>query len=710
MLVIKRNGKRVAYDDTKLQNAMGKAMLETGDIDAEVINNVIKQIEDTLEKENAKEVTVELLQDMIEDRLSRVRPDVAKRYILYRDARAKLRKQGWTLDELQRAIYENKYRYENETFDEFLERISGGNERIKKRIRNKQFLFGGRILANRGLQEKGYKVTYSNCYVIKPPKDDLEEIFEVAKKMARTYSYGGGCGTSLRYLRPEGAKVHNNARTTTGSTTWMHIYSETTLRVGQKGRRGALMISIPSKHPDILQFINIKTEQGAVTGANISIEIDNEFMIAAKENKPYELYFKVEDTGEEIRKVVNAKEVYETIIRNNWDWAEPGALFWDRISNYHLMSNDPEFEFGGTNPCAEEPLPPGGSCLLGSINLSEFVVAPFTDKAGFDFESFVETIHDAVVALNEVLDEGLGLHPLEEQRQAVRDLRQIGLGVMGIADMLIKLGMTYGSTKSLALCEVLAHIMINEAMKESAYLANKYGTFGKYSWKHIEDSIFFQTVASPETKEIVKRYGLRNSQILCIAPTGSISTMFGVSGGIEPIFELEFYRTTKSLHGKDVKYKVYADIVNQYFETNNIENRDNHELPECFVTSMTLNWKNRIEMQAVWQKYIDASISSTINLRKDITIEETMDLYMYAWEMGLKGCTIYRDGCKRAGILTLDDEEDNTNDFYEGVEGEKVEGYFSTCPECKQAERGNGDMVFANGCATCRECGFSPCA
>jgi ribonucleoside-diphosphate reductase alpha chain len=614
----------------------------------------------------------------------------------------------WKMSELQDAIWAKKYNFKGEeNSDEWLDRVAGKNLRIRERILRRQFLFGGRILSNRGLPAKGIKVTYSNCYVLAPPTDSIWEegkddtIWATSGKMAKTYAYGGGVGISIRNLRPRGAEVHNNARTTTGAVSFMPLYSLTTETIGQEGRRGALMLSIPSSHPDLEEFIDVKTENGAITGANISIEIDDAFMFAVMNEQEYLLHFIVKDTGQVITKRVDAIALYKKIVANNWDWAEPGMLFWDRISNYHLMSHDPRFEFVGTNPCAEEPLPAGGSCLLGSINLSEFVRNPFTDESYFDMEAFLIVVRDSVTALNEVLDEGLELHPLKEQRQSVRELRQIGLGVMGIADMLIMMGITYGDKQSLQLSDWIASEMANTAMQQSALLASLLGTFDWYDWENINQSEYFNTVANNETREYVQRFGLRNSQILCIAPTGSLSTMLGISGGIEPFFSLGYNRTTKSLHGEDVTYKVEEPIVEKYRQaTGNLDG----ELPEYFVTAMTLHWKDRINMQSVWQKYIDASISSTVNLPHDISIAETMDLYMYAWEKGLKGATIFRDRCKRMGILTLDSVPETKEEETGSIQDTRATGYYSTCPECESEQ-----MVVSNGCVVCKDCGFSPC-
>lgn len=619
----------------------------------------------------------------------------------------------WDMTELQSSVWSKKYNYkQQETTEMWLDRVSNGNQKIRERIIKKEFLFGGRILSNRGLDRLyGKKVTYSNCYVLQPPTDSIWDegddttIWATAGKMARTYSVGGGVGISIRKLRPRGTEVNNNARTSTGATSFMNLYSVTTKTIGQEGRRGALMISIPSSHPDLEEFIDIKTlGQESIDGANISIEVDDRFMLAVKRDELYRLHFTVETTGELIEKYIEAKPLYKRIIKNNLDWAEPGMLYWDNINGWHLMSNDIRFSFSGTNPCAEEPLPAGGSCLLGSINLSAFVRNPFTKDAWFDVAAYVLAIHDAVIALNDVLDEGLELHPLAEQRRTVRELRQIGLGVMGIADMLIMMGITYGDNYSLELCDYLADILANTAMQRSALIAKEKGTFDWYSWDNISQSAYFQQIANAQTKELVAQYGLRNSQILCIAPTGSLSTMLGISGGIEPFFSLGYYRTTKSLHGKDVTYWVDEPIVEKYRTATG----NDGDLPEYFVTAQEgLHWRQRIDMQAVWQKYIDASISSTVNLPNDATLEDTMDLYMYAWENGLKGCTIYRAGCKRKGILTLEakpTEKEEENHAQE-TEAVKATGYYANCPDCHSDQ-----MFHIDGCVTCKNCGFSPCS
>ena len=285
--------------------------------------------------------------------------------------------------------------------------------------------------------------------------------------------------------------------------------------------------------------------------------------------------------------------------------------------------------------------------MLGSINLSEFV----TKDKQFDFDDFANTVDISVKALNDVLDEGLPLHPLKEQRESVSDWRQIGLGIMGLADMLIKMGIRYGSEEAIDICDLIGQKMTYQALKTSAELAKVIGHYPKYHPEAVMGSVFF----SKHIGDIDVSCGLANSQLLTIAPTGTLSTMIGISGGIEPIFANYYTRKTESLHGHDEYYKVYTPIVKKYMDENNID--DDSNLPDFFVTAQTLDYTERIKMQAVWQKHIDASISSTVNVPNDFTVEQVEDLYMKAWEAGLKGVTIFRDGCSRAGILTLDDDK-----------------------------------------------------
>lgn len=587
-------------------------------------------------------------------------------------------------------IWTKKYAAEGEDFDSWITRVSGGNKEIAQYMKEKKFLFGGRILSNRGLDKLGRKVTYSNCYVIEPPKDEIESIFDCAKKLARTYSYGGGCGVDISQLSPKGAKINNAAKETSGAVSFMELYSLVTALIGQNGRRGALMISMDCSHPDILEFVELKTDLEKVTKANVSVRIYKDFMEAVKKGTDYILSYEREATGEVIKKRVPARALFEKITDTSWDYAEPGVLFWDRISSWNLLSNTEEFSYAGVNPCAEEPLPAGGSCLLGSINLSEFVRNPFSERADFDFEELKKCVTASVYALNEVLEEGLPLHPLPEQRESVEKWRQIGLGIMGLADALIKLGISYGEKEAVEICDKIGFVMADAAIAASALLAKEKGRFSGCKVEEIMETPYFLMNTTEETRALVKEYGLRNSQLLTIAPTGTLSTMLGISGGIEPVYANYYERKTESLHGEDVYYRVYTKIVKDYMETYGIE--EDRELPGFFVTAMNLDYKQRIDMQAIWQLHVDASISSTVNLSHEFTKEETEALYMYAYDMGLKGITIYRDGCKRMGILSTKKKEEN-----------KSASGILPCPEC------GGELVSTEGCDSCKSCGWSKC-
>lgn len=705
--VEKRNGNIVDFENEKIQIAISKAMDETEKgIDEELAKEIAENV--FLEFEDLEVVHIEQIQDAVEINLMKSRPDVAKKYIIYREERTRLREQGWDMSDLQRDIYEKKYRYDNESFDEFLERVSGGNNPIKKAIKDKKFMPAGRILAGRGLDKFGRKITLSNCYVMPKVEDNIEAIFDTAKYLARTYSYGGGCGLTLSKLRPKGAKVNNAANTTTGAVSFMDLFSLVTGLIGMKGRRGALMLNLDCNHPDIEDFIDVKNDLSKVNYANISVNIDDKFMEAVEADEDYELYFKVEATGEEIRKTIRARELFNTLAKNNWNMAEPGILYTERINSWHIMSEDEDFEFAGVNPCAEETLPAFGSCNLASINLSEFVKYPFTKYARFEFEKFAEMVRNGVIYLNEVLDENMNLHPLEQQRKMSAELRQIGLGLMGVADTFIKLGIRYGSDESIGLIHQIGRTMINEALRQSALLAEKDGPFPKYKAEAVLKSPFLQSNIDEDVLELVEEHGLRNSQLLTIPPTGSISTLIGCSNGLEPIFQVSYTRKSESLHFEDTYYKVFTPIVKEYMEINDISREE--DLPDFFVTTSNLNYKDRIDVQATWQQYIDASISSTVNVPNEFTVEEVEDLYMYAWKKGLKGITIYRDGCARSGILISDksksklDRIDELQSEIDKLVVEQLQIDPDTCPMC------GGKLIHSGGCSECQDCGYSPCS
>ncbi len=543
--------------------------------------------------------------------------------------------QDWKLSELGEDIWKKKYQRNNESFDQWLDRISGGDKKVAQLIVDKKFLFGGRILSNRGITDRG--VTYSNCYVVEPPQDSIEGIYTAAMKLARTFSYGGGCGVDISTLRPNGATVHNAALTTSGAVSFMDVLEQTARVIGQNGRRGALMISMDSSHPDIHDFIDAKLDN-KLEKCNISVRMSDDDM----ENRP---------------------DILNHIALNNYDWAEPGILYWDTIKRYNLLDEFANFEYAGVNPCAEEPLPAGGSCLLGALNLSEFVENPFTDKAAFNIPEFKSAVRIAIRALNDVLDEGLKLHPLEEQRNSVNDWRQIGLGIMGFADMLLKMSCQYDSARALDIIDMVGKTLVNTGLEESAILAKETQSFPECDPRLLLASTFITVlrntnVIDSNTIDLIKRYGLANSQLFTIAPTGSISTMLGVSGGVEPIFATHYTRKTESLHGEDVFYNVYTPIIQQLIDMELVP-----EEKVCNIaTAQNIDPFDRVTIQAQWQKYIDASISSTVNVTNETTVETIKELYQFAWEEGCKGLTVYRAGCKKEGVLVATPKEQPQED------------------------------------------------
>lgn len=545
---------------------------------------------------------------------------------------------NWLDTQLGQDIWTRKYQNGDETFDQWLDRVSNGDDAVKDLILSKKFIFGGRILASRGITDR--KVTYSNCYVLPPVGDSIEEIYDTNKYLARTFSYGGGCGIDISQLRPKGSPVNNAALTTTGAVSFMETFNNTSQTIGQKGRRGALMISMDVNHAEIEDFINAKTQNKKLEECNISVRTDDLFMTRV-----------IAGDG-------NANELMYKLAENNWNWGEPGMLFWDNINKETLLSEyikKGEFEFAGVNPCAEEPLPAGGSCLLGSLNLAEFVKDPFGKRPAFDIPSFKQAVKVAIRALNQVLDEGLPLHPLQIQRDSVAKWRQIGLGIMGFGDMLIKMRIPYGSDRCSNLIATIGMALCNTGLQESALLAKELGTFEAYNPDYILNSFYLQSkikegVIYEETIDLIKAHGLRNSQLFTIAPTGSIGTMFGVSTGVEPIYDVNgFARTTKSLNAEDKVYMEYPNIVQRAIEADDIDMLNNK--PAYLIGAKDLDFMSRVKTQADWQVWIDASISSTLNLPKESPVEDVFKAYIVAHELGCKGLTVFRDGCKKEGIL-----------------------------------------------------------
>ena len=561
-----------------------------------------------------------------------------------------MNEQDYFGSELGVNIWGNKYRNDNESFDDWLTRVSGGDPEVHQLIKEKKFMFGGRILANRGIE--GKKLSYSNCYYIPIEEDSITSIYDAAKNQAITYSYSGGCGSDLSVLAPRGAKVNNAAKTTSGAVSFMDLFSTTAGLIGIDGRRAALLLSLKSEHPGLREFITAKSDNESIKEANLSVRASNVFMNAVVQDMPHYMSF-TRHTGETIELRDDANELMDLLVKNNYDYAEPGILYDDRMCNYNMMQYIDEFKISGVNPCGEACLPDYGACLLGSLNLSEFVV-----DGEFDYGEFESSVRIAVNALNDVLDEGMDKHPLKEQCDVAKKWRQIGLGVMGYADCLIKLGITYGSDECIEFTEQLSKRMFNSAVWESTTDVNK-TIFSKSDSYQLMLSDIIQNNCSVEMQDRIKYNGLRNATLLSIAPTGSISTMLGISGGIEPHYALSYTRRTESLHGEPKSYDVEIPIVEEWFKNAPLE--EHGKLPSYFVTAKDIHWKERLSVQAAWQNSVDASISSTINLPEDTTEATIKRIYIEAWQRNLKGITIYRDNCSRTGVLSETKEEVLTN-------------------------------------------------
>lgn len=547
----------------------------------------------------------------------------------------------WLDTQLGQDIWNKKYRYNNESFDEWLDRVSGGNADIRRLIVEKKFLFGGRTLANRGIPNSG---SFSNCYSIGYVPDSLDGIMDVAQKIALTFKAQGGQGLSLSKIRPKGCVISDRFQSD-GIIPFMQIFNTVTKSVSQGGsRKGALLVSLDVWHKEILDFIKIKENLNEINNANLSVEIDDEFM----QNLGKTIPVKRKYGNKTIEYNINTEEVFNSICESAWKSAEPGIIFTNRFRNYNIMERVVAYNIETCNPCGEQPLPKHGACNLCSINLSEYVLNPFTPSAAINFEALKTDIPHIVRAMDDVLTENLNNHALEEQIQMATTYRNLGIGIMGLADMFVKLGITYGSIKSVSLSEQLMQFIFRQAVRASSKLGAERGNFPGYNPAVWNSSIINKAFHPDEIQIFKDEDTLRNCSLLSIAPAGSIGTMLGVSTGCEPFFALSYNRRTVSLNGNQEKtYKVNISVLDEYLKQNNTP------IPDYFVTSHDIHWSDRIAVQAALQNFCDTAISSTINLPKEVTLDEVKELYKLAWDKGLKGVTIYKDGSRDA-ILSTD--------------------------------------------------------
>ena len=520
-------------------------------------------------------------------------------------------------NQLSYDIWDKKYRVNNESFDQWLDRVSGKDGDIRRLIKEKKFLFGGRTLANRGT-DKG---SFSNCYSHGYIEDSLDGIMDAAKNIAMTFKAQGGQGLSLSKIRPKGAMIGGKFKSD-GIVPFMEIFNTVTESVSQGGsRKGALLMSLDINHPEAETFMTIKSDLKKINKANLSMEIGNGFM------------WDVISGGEE------ANRKFNLLCEQACKYAEPGVIYTGMFRNYNLMEKVDEYQIETCNPCGEQPLPKHGACNLASINLSAYVLNPYTQDVTFDYDALTHDMYNIVRAMDDVLEENLPNHALPEQREMAEKYRNVGIGVMGIHDMFIKFGFKYGGKQSVVLLEDIMGIIFRSAVHASVELASQRGSCPGYDSK-IWDSKIIQTAFQKEQIELFKNVNLlRNCSLISVAPCGSIGTMLNVSTGIEPWFATHYTRNTKSLNGEqETSYKVWAPVVK--------EAMDRNWFHDTIVTANDIDYESRINIQAAVQKYCDTAISSTLNLPKTTTPSDIRKIYIKAWEAGLKGITVYVDGSR----------------------------------------------------------------
>ena len=554
----------------------------------------------------------------------------------------------------------------------------------------------------------------SNCFVIghKNPADSYGGIFRMDEEQVQLMKRRGGVGHDLSHIRPTGSPVLNSALTSTGIVPFMERYSNSTREVAQDGRRGALMLSLLIKHPDAENFIDAKVDTGKVTGANVSIKIDDEFMRAALEGKSYTQQFPIGAAEPTFKRDIDAKKLWEKIIHNAWKSAEPGVLFWDTILRESVPDcyADEGFRTVSTNPCGEIPLCPYDSCRLLALNLLSYVDAPFTKEASFNFDKFKEHVHKAMHLMDDIID--LELEKVDliinkiasdpedddvrrvelELWRKIKDMalkgRRTGLGITAEGDMLAALGMRYGSDEAIDFAVSVHRTLAVEAYRASVDMAKDRGAFGVFNFEKEQGNPMIARILeeAPELREEMRKYGRRNIAMLTIAPTGTTSLMSQTTSGIEPVFR-PVYKRRRKINPSDkdqkamfvdetgekfIEYYVYHHQFVKWLEINGydttkLQSISEEELdkwlkasPYHHATANDIDWVAKVKMQGAIQKWVDHSISVTVNLPNDVSEELVAEVYRTAWECGCKGITVYRDGC-RTGVLLDVKSKDKDN-------------------------------------------------
>jgi len=543
-----------------------------------------------------------------------------------------------------------------------------------------------------GLGNDQVIASLSNCIVVPSVLDSYGGVCHTDEQLAQLFKRRCGVGVDLSELRPKDALVSNAAGSTTGAVSFMNRFSNTTREVAQNGRRGALMLTMDVKHPDIEDFITIKQDLTKITGANISIRLSDEFMQAVVNDTKFTLQWPIESKDPEYTKEIDAKDLWDKIITCAHNTAEPGLIFWDRQHHYSTSSVYPEFKNSSTNPCSEIAMQGGDSCRLIAVNLFGFVEAPFTKNAKFNFKKFYEVVYETQRLMDDLVD--LELEAVERIlakinadpepetiKRTEKDLwnllaetgkkgRRTGLGFTALADAIAALGIKFDTDDALAVVNDIMKTKMTAEFDSSIDMAITRGQFEVFN-RNIEDTSEFVQMMAKEFPEMYKRmmeHGRRNISISTVAPTGSLSMLAQVSSGIEPVFLLSYLRRRK-VNTNDENSKVdFVDELGDGFEEftvyhkkyetwmNTTGKSDVAESPYAGATAPEIDWKKRVEMQALVQKYTTHSISSTINLASDVTVDSVGDIYVDSWQKGLKGITVYRDG-SRSGILVSTDQK-----------------------------------------------------
>nr|WP_319249224.1 adenosylcobalamin-dependent ribonucleoside-diphosphate reductase [uncultured Celeribacter sp.] len=530
---------------------------------------------------------------------------------------------------------------------------AGWEEKFYSALEDFKFLPAGRILAGAGT---GRAVTLFNCFVMGTIPDSMAGIFDMLKEAALTMQQGGGIGYDFSTIRPKGADVMGVAADASGPLSFMDVWDAMCRTIMSAGsRRGAMMATMRCDHPDIERFIEAKQDAARLRMFNLSVLVTDDFMEAVKADGPWELTF-----GNKVYHTVQARDLWNKIMKGTYDYAEPGVIFIDRINK---MNNLNYVEtIAATNPCGEQPLPPYGACLLGSINLATLVKDPFGAGAEMDEAKLSDLVATAVRMMDNVVD--ASRFPLEQQAQEAQAKRRIGLGVTGLADALLMIGQRYGSEEAAVTTEKWLKMIARASYLASADLAKEKGAFPLFDADKYLASGSLQDM-DQDVKDAIRQNGIRNALLTSIAPTGTISLYAGnVSSGIEPVFAYAYTRKVLQKDGSRTEEEVVDYAVKMYRDKFGAD----AELPDYFVNAQTLAPLDHVRMQAAAQKWVDSSISKTINCPEDISFEDFKDVYMEAWDSGCKGCTTYRPNDVTGSVLSVSETSEKAPEQEIGAE------------------------------------------